>query len=214
MGILGGTFNPVHLGHLRMAEEASELLDLEVCYFVPAWVPPHKPQAHIVGYSQRWRMLELATEGNSRFALSDLERRLSGKSYTVVSLKRFRQELHDTGEPYFLLGQDAFLDIHNWWHYRKIFELATLAIFSRPGFDHRVMIDYLHEYVSDQYIWNRSRSYYQHPHLNPIIALETTRLAISSSKIRKIRSEGRSIRYLVPEPVERYIDREDLYVRI
>lgn len=211
LGILGGTFNPVHLGHLRLAQEAVEQLGLDLCLLIPAWVPPHKPQANIIAYEHRLRMLQLAAADNARFRVSDLERRLSGKSFTAATLKRLQDELTEPVESHFLLGLDAFLEIQSWWHYREIFELASLAIFRRPDYDRRVIAEQLVRYVSPLYRWNDERGCFVHPSLRPVTALKSTFLDISSSVIRDLLAAGKSVRYLVPDSVLRYIRDEELY---
>lgn len=211
MGILGGTFNPVHLGHLRLAQESIEQLQLDRCLWVPAWVPPHKPHITIVSYEHRRRMLELATANNPRFRVSDLERRLSGKSFTVTTLRRLHEELASPTTIHFLLGLDAFLEIHSWWHYREIFELANLAIFRRPGYDRRTIAEQLHRRVSPRYQWDPELGQFSHPSLRPVSPLKSTFLDISSSVIRNMLAAGKSARYLVPDSVLSYITEERLY---
>lgn len=211
MGVLGGTFNPVHLGHLRLAEEAVEALRLERCLLVPAWVPPHKSGSNLAPYSSRYRMLELAIVDHPRFQVSDLERRLSGTSYTVTTLRQLVRELEAPVELYFLLGLDAFLEIHGWWHFRELFERATLTIFPRPGCSRQAIGEHLTRYVSARYLWNEQLDRFTHPDLRPVMVLRSTFLDISSSAIRSLLAAGKSIRYLVPEPVLGYIEAAGLY---
>ena len=134
VGIMGGTFDPVHTGHLRIAEEAREKLGLDRVLFLPAADPPHKPGGSILAFEHRWRMLELATQGNPRFRLSDLESRLPGKSYSVNSLKKLSEEYGGKAELFFLVGLDAFVEVDTWWRFRELFELARMVVLRRPGF--------------------------------------------------------------------------------
>ncbi len=212
VGVLGGTFNPIHIGHLRMAQEAVETLKLEECIFLPAWVPPHKPKSRIVSFAHRLEMVRRAIADNSHFVASDLERRLNGKSYTVVSLTELCRELPPGTAIFFLLGADAFCEIHSWWRYRDLFRLASLVVLRRPGFVPAGITEQLERRVSERYRWNGSRRCFEHPELEPVFALDTTCLDISSSELRRTVRGGRSIRYLVPDAILSYIKDEGLYV--
>ena len=214
VGVLGGTFDPVHVGHLRIAEEAVELLGLDYCIFLPAWIPPHKPEMKIVPFEHRWRMLELATGDNPRFILSDLEKRLAGKSYTVISLKHLRKEFSYSTEIYFLMGVDAFLEIHTWRQYQKLFELASITIVRRPGFTYQAISEQVRTRISPEYRWNPHQFCFDHPKLYPIVLLPTTNLDISATELRQLIKEGRSIRYLVPDNVLKYINYYGLYTTV
>lgn len=211
MGIMGGTFNPVHIAHLRAAEEAMEMLDLDTFVFLPAAIPPHKSDAMILPFEHRWKMLRLATQENPRFHLSDLEQTLSGKSYTVKTLTRLREVLSDKTDLYFLVGLDAFLEIDTWWRYRELFRLARIVIARRPGYREEELSVFLKQKVSPRYSPDEADHCFRHPDLHPIYYLRTTRLDISSSLIRRLLTEKRSIRYLVPHEVMSYIKKLGLY---
>src|SRR5689334_7994911 len=120
IGILGGTFNPIHIAHLRIAEEVRERFDLERVVFVPAATPPHKPLAEDLPFASRCRMLELAINGNPRFSVSDLEGKRRGKSYSIDTMHAFRAD-HPDDEFFFIVGSDSFLDIGSWRKYAAIF---------------------------------------------------------------------------------------------
>jgi nicotinate-nucleotide adenylyltransferase len=212
IGILGGTFNPVHLGHLRMAEEALEILSLQRCVFIPAWVPPHKPNQKIVAFQHRWRMLERAVAAQPRFRLSDVERRLQGKSYTLITLKTLREEMGPSTALVLLVGADAFFEMHTWWQYREIFRIASVAVFDRPLPQPADPLAYLRRHLSDDYRREEKTSRYVSDRFLPVRFLETTRLDISSSRIRKKVAEGKSVRFLVPDAVLDYIKQKGLYV--
>jgi nicotinate-nucleotide adenylyltransferase len=211
MGILGGTFNPVHIGHLRAAEEAIEMLGLNAFLFVPAAAPPHKEAPDILCYDDRLEMLRLAVHGNPRFQLSEIERELQGKSYTVRTLGRLREQTFGTVELYFLVGMDAFLEIETWWRYKQLFSLAHIAVFRRPGYKEERLEPYLHRKVSQDYEWDAKRGCFRHPHLLPVHYLPTTCLEISSSQIRALLLQKRSIRYLVSDEIMRYIETKQIY---
>ncbi len=210
LGIMGGTFDPVHLGHLRTAEEALDLLGLDRVLFVPSADPPHKPGLEVLGFEHRWRMLELAIAGNPRFDLSDIERRLPGKSYTVNSLRGLNQEFPGV-ELSFLIGLDAFLEIDTWYKFAELFELAEIVVLRRPGFGEADVEDFLIRRISGEYKRFSGSGTFTHPLMRPVHYLRNTRLDISSTGIRKLAAEGRSIRYLVPPDEESYIHGGKLY---
>lgn len=221
LGILGGTFNPVHLGHLRMAEEVVEALALDLCLFLPAWVPPHKPAPHLVAFEHRWRMLELAAAGVPHFGLSDMEKRLQGTSYTVRTLRALYEELPLETKLFLLVGADAFFEMPTWWRYRDIFQLATVTVLERPSAVPEDVLAFLHRHVSADYSLEgdegregglAARTMYRSDTRLPVVCLKTTRLDIASSRIRALVAEGKSIRFLVPDAVMDYIQRKGLYL--
>ena len=210
-GVLGGTFSPIHIGHLRAAEEAIEALELDSFLFLPAAVPPHKTAQPILAFEHRWRLLNLAIAGNPRFRASDLEHHLSGKSYTVRSLIALHERFQGDGEIYFLLGLDSFLEIHTWWRYRELFRLAQLVIMRRPSYSDEDLERLLHERVSEHYRWEAAQSAFVHPTLLPVHYLKMTRIDVSSTQIRRLVAHGKSIRYLVPGEAISYILDNRLY---
>jgi nicotinate-nucleotide adenylyltransferase len=210
LGILGGTFDPVHLGHLRAAEEAVELLGLDEIHFVPAALPPHKTDRHIVSFESRWRMLQLAIADNPRFHLSDLELRIPGKSYTVHSLRSFRRE-YPGAELFFLVGCDAFLEMNTWHDFREIFALAGIVVMCRADCSLEQVLAFATGKVSGLYEADPSGGQIRHPELRSIYELLNTRIDISSTRIRELVAKGRSIRYLVPDSVWSYIAENSLY---
>lgn len=208
---MGGTFDPVHVGHLRVAEEAVELLQLDTLVFVPVACPPHKAGERILAFEHRWRMLELAIQDNPCFGLSDVERRLPGKSYTVNTLRKLREEADEGLDLHFLVGLDAFLEMDTWWHYRELFQLASLVVLRRPGYLEEQIGAFLKLKVSSLYSRCVTGPCFVHPTWLPVRHLENTPLGISSTQIRRLASDRRSLRYLVPPEVRSYIEREELY---
>lgn len=220
VGVLGGTFNPVHMGHLRMAEEAVEALDLDLCLFIPAWVPPHKPDPKIAPYEHRRWMLQQAVAGHPRFRVSDVERRLEGTSYTVRTLRALGCELPAGTELFLLVGTDAFFEMPTWWHYREIFARASVTVLNRPGVVHGDPLSFLHQHVSGDYSREAPplqgentavRAIYRSLTLRPVVFLATTLLDIASSRLRALTARGKSIRFLVPDAVMDYINENRLY---
>lgn len=211
LGVLGGTFDPVHIGHLRIAEETVEFLGLDKMLFVPAADPPHKPGGSILPFEHRHQMLELALMDNPRFILSDIERRMPGKSYTVKTLRRLLDDCKGRAELFFLVGMDAFLEMDTWWNYLELFHLASIVILRRPGHDESRVGQFLHRKVSARYLWDPDRHLYCDPELLPIYVLQNSVLQISATGIRRLASQGRSVRYLVVPEVLGYIMENKLY---
>ncbi len=211
IGIMGGTFNPVHLGHLRAAEEVFEMLRLDAFFFVPSAVPPHKGDAAVASFDHRIEMLRRAIEGHPVFRLSDLERRLPGKSYTVMSLQKFREETPDGAELFFIMGMDAFLELDQWWNYRKLFQLARIVVLRRPGYPGEDLAGSLNRRIATGYAWDGDAGCYLHPELLPVYYPGNTNIGISSTQIRALAAEGRSIRYLAPGRVVDYIEETGIY---
>lgn len=190
IGIFGGSFNPIHTGHLIVSEEILNSLQLDSVLFVPSAIPPHKGTTDLAPFADRFRMIELAIEDNPRFQVDDIELRLSGKSFTVRTLRQFKKSNPDW-EIYFLLGLDSLLEIKTWKEPDSIFDLCQMIVFDRPGYNRE-----------DVEAEIASRVFFS----------EATRIGISASMIREKLQKGGSIRYLVPESVERYIRSSGLYV--
>ncbi len=191
IGIFGGTFDPVHIGHLICAQYLCEELDLSKVIFIPCNQPPHKPGYKALNPEHRLRMLRLAIEGNPTFEVSDIEIRRGGISYTIDTVKALVQGQCRGKRIWLLMGLDAFLEIGLWKQPDEIASLCYFGVATRPGFERKVPLPVLKE---------RTR-------FIPIPAIE-----VSSTLIRQRLSMGKSIRFLVPENVERYIRRNNLYL--
>ncbi|SPJ15174.1 putative nicotinate-nucleotide adenylyltransferase [Syntrophobacter sp. SbD2] len=210
LGVFGGTFDPVHLGHLRAAQEALDILGLDEMLFVPVAVAPHKPARQILLFENRWRMLQLALAGNARFRLSDLEKRMPGKSYTVHSLKQLREE-NPGAELFFLVGSDAFFEMDTWYEFKGIFRLAGIVVLCRSECCENEILQFVSKRVSELYRIVPENREIRHPVLCSVYSIANTRMDISSTRIRELASEGRSVRYLVPDNVWSYIAENGLY---
>ncbi len=211
VGILGGTFDPVHIGHLRIAQEALEALALDRVLFIPAAGPPHKLQGAVLPFRHRYRMIALSIEGNPRFFLSDIERQMGGKSYSVHTLLQLHRQSLGQEEYFFLLGSDSFMELDTWYRYRDLFALAHLVVLQRPGYGEGGLCAFLHRVVSIDYRWSEAGRAFHHPSLHPVHVLCNTRLGVSSTLIRTLAGQGRSIRYLVVDDVMRYIESQRIY---
>ncbi|MEW5725226.1 MAG: nicotinate-nucleotide adenylyltransferase [Thermodesulfobacteriota bacterium] len=211
IGFLGGTFNPIHYGHLRAAEETAESLDLNRVLFIPSAHPPHKDPSPLVPVRHRLKMAELAVAGRPGFAVSDIEARRGGPSWTVDTLTHFRRQYGPRAGLFFLCGVDAFLEVHTWKEYRRLFSLVCFVVFTRPGAAPEELGAFLAGKVSPRYTWDPGRGAYTCPGRRRVYFRPVSRLDISSTDVRRRVAEGRSVRYLIPEPVRRYIARHGLY---
>jgi nicotinate-nucleotide adenylyltransferase len=210
IGILGGTFNPIHLAHLRIAEEVRETCTLDQVLFIPAATPPHKELAGNTSFVHRLAMVEAAIADNPAFVASDLEGRRGGKSYSVHTLELLHQQApgHDY---FFIIGMDSFLEITLWKDYQRLFELANLVVAARPGFTGDDPLLLLPVAIRGRFCYDSGAKKLRHDSGTSVFFVEETQLAISSSGIRRLIAQGRSIRYLVPEAVYGYILNEALY---
>lgn len=209
-GILGGTFNPIHLAHLRIAEEVREACALDEVLFIPAATPPHKPEFAAAPFADRLAMVQAAIADNPGFSVSDLEARRSGKSFSVDTLEILRRA-DPAGERYFIVGLDSFRDIASWKEYARLFELAHMVVTARPGVEIPDPLAALPVAVQGDFCYDGQLKKLRHRSGKTVIFLEETRLDISSTLIRRKVAAGASIRYLVPPSVAAYIDDHGLY---
>lgn len=210
IGILGGTFNPVHNAHLRIAEEVRDRFALAEVVFVPAATPPHKVLAHDLPFAQRCEMVRRAIAGNDHFSLSDIEERRGGTSYSIDTLKSFRARCPGE-ELFFIIGSDSFLDFASWRDYAGIFRLCNLVVVERPGAVIASLDTVLPVAIAHEFCYHEAERRLAHSSGYSVYYLEGVPLDISSSTIREQARLGRSIRYLVPEEVEHYIKEQRIY---
>lgn len=209
IGILGGTFDPIHNGHLLLAREVLDQLHLDEIRFIPAGQPPHRP-APRTPVQRRLDMVRLATEYKPGFVLDDREIRRGGASYTVDTLAELRAELGINVGLYLLLGADAFMCLPDWHEWQRLFELAHLVVACRPGV-HLVAADMGPELLAH---WQQRKTNVLHDTPSgSIIEFAMTPTDISASQIRKRLATGQSVRGLVPNTVLNYILQQHLYER-
>jgi nicotinate-nucleotide adenylyltransferase len=195
VGVFGGTFDPVHLGHLILAEQCREQAKLDQVLFVPAAQPPHKARPH-AAFAQRVEMLQLAISGNPAFAVDELENDRSGPSYTADTLAEL-QRRRPGDELFLIIGADSLRDLPSWYEPRRIVELATLVVVARPdsptpeSLRERLQLD-----DHTRLRWQR---------------VEAPLIGIASRELRSHLAEGRSVRYQVPRAIEAYIRDKGLY---
>lgn len=210
VGIFGGTFNPIHCGHLRSAEDVREAFALDRVYFVPAAHPPHKSAADLISAKHRLKMVELAVADNPFFLASSIELERSGPSYSVDTLRYFLTALQPASLA-FIIGIDAFLDLASWKEYERIPALCDIIVTTRPGAMVPVVEQFLPVALKNSFCYDPQTHMYRHISGHSLILHHITGLSLASSTIRSIIRQGRSIRYLVPPTVEAYLLREGLY---
>lgn len=212
-GLFGGTFDPIHIGHLRCAEEMIEIFDLNRIIFVPASRPPHKLNGAITPFYHREQMIRRAIEGNPSFSFSDVENQRSGISYSVETveyiLDKYRLENLDL---YLIIGQDAFHAIRTWKDWERLILLCHFAVMTRPGYVNHGLDAILTEEFASRFVYDEGARGFFGPTGRVISFNEVTFLDIASSNIRKRAKEGKTIKYLVPEEVRRYIVKNSLYM--
>lgn len=210
LGVFGGTFDPVHFGHLRLAEEAADRLGLARVRWLPAGQPPHRggPQG---AAAHRLAMVRLAVADNPRFEIDAAEVEAETPSYTVVTLERLRTLFGADRPLVLLLGTDAFSALPTWHRWSELLELAHVAVAHRAGapphpdqLPAELVREFVARHADDPAALRRAPA-------GRVVAFPMTPLAISATDIRRMRAEGRSVRYLLPPAVLDYIDRNGLY---
>lgn len=195
IGLFGGTFNPVHCGHIYMAKCILNEFMLDKVIFIPTGDPPHKAEIELAGKEHRFAMLELAVEGEPRFEVSRIEIDREGKTYTVDTLQALRGQ---TGAHFFfIIGADTLYELPTWRNYQEVFKLTDFICISRPGYD---------EKKTAEYLW-----FYQHNFDEKICVSSAEGLNVSSKGIRELVKKGCSIEGLTPNKVEIYITENGLY---
>ncbi|MBI4632994.1 MAG: nicotinate-nucleotide adenylyltransferase [Deltaproteobacteria bacterium] len=210
-GLLGGTFDPIHIGHLRCAEEVLEIFNLNRIIFIPASRPPHKLEAQITPFYHREQMVKLAIEGNPSFSFSDVENRRKGISYAVETIDYFKKKYLQDLELYLILGQDAFHAIQTWKDWENLLLMCHFIVMTRPGYENKGLTGIVPPNFASQFTYDKSVEGFKGPTGNVIFFREVTFLDISSSDLRQRVKRGSSIAYLVPATVRHYIARNSLY---
>lgn len=196
LAILGGTFDPIHYGHIVAAECVRDAFQLDRVIFMPAARPPHKDLHGVLGSRQRYAMVELAISGNDYFEISALELERKGLSYTVETVAAIRR-IYPEAEIYFILGTDTLMLINTWKDLKRLLQLCQFILVTRPGYQLNRNDERFRNVPAS--LWERT------------IVLPIPGLFISSSDIRRRVVEGKTIRYLVPAAVEKYIRENNLY---
>ena len=195
IGVIGGTFDPIHFGHLIVAQEACSRLDLAQVVFVPAGQPPHKLARAITPAWHRIAMVGRAIAGNDCFALSRVDADRAGPCYTVDTIGLLQEAWGREAEIHFLIGSDSLADLPTWYQPQRLLELCTIVAVARPGYPPD--LDRLERHLPGA--------------ASRVALLDAPTLDISATEIRERVRQGRSIRYLVPDSVAQYIETQQLY---
>lgn len=210
LGIFGGTFDPVHFGHLRLAEESIGHLGLGGVRWIPAGQPPHRGAPQVTA-AQRLEMVRRSTAGNPRFSVDASEVEAAAPSYTIHTLERLRRELGSAQPLVLLVGADAFAGLASWHRWRDILALAHIAVSHRPGFP--VEMASLPDELASEFNARRLSDVagLKASASGAIVTFAMTQLAISATQIRKLLANDLSARYLLPDAVLDYIQTHSLY---
>jgi len=218
VGLFGGTFNPIHCGHLRAAEEIRESFRLQKLYLIPAALPPHKDLKHVISATDRVEMVRLAIQDYPEFILSDVELKRSGPSYTVDTVQAFQNQLEPGSDLFLIMGLDAFLEIDTWKSYGRLVQMLPIIVMARPiqgntptRTEWSDMTQLIHSQISDSYQYSDEKCCYVHKRYQPIHRHSSRMLDISATNIRQLVRQKRSIRFLVPRSVENYILKQGIY---
>lgn len=206
IGILGGTFDPIHYGHLKPAQEAMLALGLQQIRLMPNHIPPHRPQP-VASSQQRLAMVHLAAGALSGFAVDDRELRRQSPSFTFDTLRQLRAELPDT-PLCFLMGMDSLISLPTWHRWRELTDYAHLVVSVRPGWD-PCFTDELQAFILAHQLADHRHIHQQLA--GGLVMLENVPFAISASELRRQLAEGTLSRHWLPEPVAEYIEQEQIY---
>jgi nicotinate-nucleotide adenylyltransferase len=217
--LFGGTFNPIHLGHLRVAVEVKEGFELDRVYLIPSALPPHKMPGEVADAADRQMMLNLAVDETPGLNVSDVELKRLGPSYTIDTVHHFKRALPDDSLIYLVMGLDAFLEIDTWKSYEELLAQVPFIVMNRPmafkagqGSEREIIENFLKSRLSENYIFYHAQLYYKLEGKQPIYIHEVSSLDISSTKIRELIKKGQSIEFLVPPKVAEFITTKGLYV--
>lgn len=197
LGLIGGTFNPIHLGHLIISEYIREAFELDQVIFIPSGNPPHKLIKEIISTEHRKRMVEIATESNPNFLVSSIEINRVGKSYTVDTIRELKS-LYPDDQLYFIIGADSLFELTSWKDFKILANITTFLLCERPGLDEEEIYNKISD-LKNEYNTN-------------IMYIKVPLVDISSTSIRERVKSHQSFKYLVTEGVEDYIKRNNLYL--
>jgi nicotinate-nucleotide adenylyltransferase len=218
IGLFGGTFNPIHQGHLRAASEVKKRFNLDQIFLIPAALPPHKTPGLVVNAEDRLEMINLAIANYCGLMVSDVELNRPGPSYTIDTIHHFKNTLSSGARIYLIMGLDAFLEIHTWKSHRDLLEQIAFIVMARPGKGHsdarqgwRMLETYIKSTLSVDYQFDTARACYTLEGRQPIYMVEIDALDISSTEIREKVKRNQRFENFVTPGVADYIRLKGLY---
>ncbi len=218
-GLFGGTFNPIHRGHLHAADAVKKKFPLDCIYLIPSALPPHKQVHNLASADNRVEMIRLATQGVDYIRVSSVEMSRHGPSYTIDTVRFYQNRIQNDTRLYLIMGLDAFLEIDTWKSYHDLMAIIPFIVLSRvneqdknklPDID--AIDNYLTSTLKKDYLFSPATSCFIHPDHPPIYLVDIHPLNISSTEIRSRIQQGKSIKALVPEPVNHFIKTKGLYL--
>ncbi len=210
-GLMGGSFDPIHIGHLRCAEEIGESFALDRILFIPVSQPPHKDYRGLTSFDKRARMVQLAIAGHPSFVLSEIENKRGGVSYSIETVEELLSQNPQGLSLYFIMAQDAFQTIQTWKDWKRLILLCNVVVMTRAGYKNEGLTEVLPPDFAGRFSYDASLDGYQGPTGHAIYFRQVSFLEVSSSELRARLKAGKSVRYLVPDPVLSYIDAEGCY---
>ena len=209
LGILGGTFDPIHIGHLRLAEEMLEELNLSKVILMPGAQPPHKDGPLVAPFNDRLEMAKIGAECSDYLEVSDIEGHREGPSYSIETIRIIRKTYGNQIELFFILGSDAFKEISTWKDYKNLFRITNFVVIERPG----TTFDELSVFIDSLDVDFKEKSSEDFINLsgNHILFKRATLMDVSSTRIRQNIRSGKSINFIVPQKVKEYIIKKGLY---
>ena len=219
IGLFGGTFDPIHLGHIQVAEEVKKNFSLDEILFIPSALPPHKEPGYVADARDRLEMIKLALSGYADFTVSDVELKRPGPSYTIDTVLYIKSILNDKTAFYLIMGLDAIFEIDTWKSFSDLFLLVPFIVLTRTFVGQNAtdggwlgLEKYLKSRVSDGYRFSALQSCYIHNEKQPVFVLDIAPIDISSTHIRRCIKKGKTIEFLVPDIVQDFIEVKGLYV--
>ncbi|UCC40982.1 MAG: nicotinate-nucleotide adenylyltransferase [Candidatus Aminicenantes bacterium] len=212
IGLFGGTFNPIHRGHLRAAETVQKRLLLDKILFIPSYIPPHKESVEIASPFHRLKMVELTLESYPKFLPSSIEIEARGKSYSIITLNKIKK-LYPEASIFFILGIDAFLEIDTWKDHEDVLTRCFFVVISRPGYELKKAKEFLKGKYKERVVElpKTGAEGNELPLTAGIFFLAIDAIDVASTAIREKIRKGDSIKNLVSEPVEAYIRKNRIY---
>jgi nicotinate-nucleotide adenylyltransferase len=217
VGLFGGTFNPIHCGHVQVARDVLHRYQLASIHFIPSALPPHKTKGILATAMDRYEMACMALAEEPAFSVSDIEIKRSGLSFTIDTLRHFKALQSDEAQFYFMVGQDAFLEIHTWKFFRKMFDLAAFIVMARsqgpkPAHNmNELVLQFAKQHISAGYSMSAQGDSLVHPEKQMIFLAPVTPVDISSSRIREMIHQGQPVGKWVSPTVAAYIKKKGLY---